>query len=370
MKKSIHRRTFIRNTSLAAGAALALPSIASAVKILGKAERQKAKHVVYCILGGGVRLNETIAQQFGSLMPNLLHGSNPSLEELDLGFEKLSAVLPKPLRASGSLYSNFRYANGVVNHYNATAAAFCGKYANNQLDYRAALSEDSIFDYYNRSRINAGKENKAVWIPNALSAYKEFAGNSKVCSLHPYHEQTLRERTERAVSFFSELPQSRLNEDLRCIAAAAESVQQHQPELLVFNLQSADICHSNYTAYCENLHLADYGIGRLWQIIQNTPGMANNTVLIVAPEHGRDQAPNSISDANKLFGYDHANDVDARNIFCMLAGPADVVAQNCIASNEGQSIDILPTIAHLLGFDHELPLLPGKMLHEALAHAV
>ena len=365
MKKSIHRRTFIRNTSLAAGAALALPSIASAAKILGKAERQKAKHVVYCILGGGVRLNETIAQQFGSLMPNLLHGSNPSFEELDLGFEKLSAVLPKPLRESGSLYSNFRYAKGVVNHYNATAAAFCGKYANNQLDYRAALSEDSIFDYYNRSRINAGKENKAVWIPNALSAYKEFAGNSKACSLHPYHEQTLRERTERAVSFFSELPQSRLNEDLRCIAAAAESVQNHQPELLVFNLQGADICHSNYTAYCENLHLVDYGIARLWEVIQNTPGMANDTVLIVAPEHGRDQEPNSISDQNELFGYDHANETDARKTFCVVAGPERMVAQNRIRTDNVETIDILPSIAHLLGFENVLPSLPGKKLQEA-----
>ena len=109
----------------------------------------------------------------------------------------------------------------------------------------------------------------------------------------------------------------RINEDLRCIAAAAECVQNHQPELLVFNLQGSDICHSNYTAYCENLHLTDYGIARLWEVIQNTPGMANDTVLIVAPEHGRDQYPNSISDQNGLFGYDHANETDARKTFCV-----------------------------------------------------
>jgi arylsulfatase A-like enzyme len=187
------------------------------------------------------------------------------------------------------------------------------------------------------------------------------------CSLHPYHKQTLPERTERAVLLFSELPQSRINEDLRCIAAAAETVQQHQPELLIFNLQGADICHSNYTAYCENLHLADYGLGRLWQIIQNTPGMANNTVLIVAPEHGRNHAPNSISDANNLFGYDHSDDVQARNIFCLIAGPAEIVGQNRVTDYVGESIDILPSIAHLLGFENELDSMPGKILHDAFS---
>ena len=368
MNNSIHRRTFIRNTSLAAGAALTLPSIASAVKILGKADRQKAKHVVYCILGGGVRMNETIGHENGRLMPNLLHGEN--IVRPELGFELLPPVLAKPLRQSATLYTNFNYASGALSHFTASASALCGKYFEHPLDYRDALTDNSLFDFYSSSRTLAGKENKAVWIPNALSNYKSFAGKENGCYVHPYHSETLHQRNERAASFFVELNRMRINEDLRSIAAAAESVQNHQPELLVFNLQGSDICHSNYTAYCENLHLVDYGIARLWEVIQNTPGMANDTVLIVAPEHGRDQYPNSISDQNGLFGYDHANDVDARNIFCMLAGPADVIVQNCIASNEGQSIDILPTIAHLLGFDHELPVLPGKILHEALAHTV
>jgi arylsulfatase A-like enzyme len=157
----------------------------------------------------------------------------------------------------------------------------------------------------------------------------------------------------------------RINEDLRCIAAAADSLQNHQPELLVFNLQGADICHSNYTAYCENLHLADYGIARLWQLIQNTPGMANDTVLIVAPEHGRDQAHNAISDQNELFGYDHANEIDARKMFCVVAGPERMVAQNRIRTDNVETIDILPSIAYLLGFENVLPSLPGKSLKEA-----
>lgn len=363
MRKSLHRRTFIRNTSLAAGAALALPSIASAVKILGKADRQKAKHVVYCILGGGVRMNETIGHQNGRLMPNLLHGAN--VIQPELGFEILPPVLAKPLRQSATLYTNFNYASGALSHFTASASALCGKYFESSLDCRNALAENSVFYYYGSSRILAGKENKAVWIPNALSNYKSFAGKENGCYVHPYHSETLHQRNERAAFFFVELNRMRINEDLRCIAAAAESVQNHQPELLVFNLQGADICHSNYTAYCENLHLTDFGIARLWQLIQNTPEMANNTVLIVAPEHGRDQMPNSISDQNELFGFDHAHETDARKSFCLVAGPAEIITQNHVISEKVESIDILPSIAHLLGFENVLPSLPGKKLQEA-----
>lgn len=364
MNNPIHRRTFIRNTSLAAGAALALPSIASAVKILGKADRQKVNHVVYCILGGGVRINETIAHENGRLMPNLLHGAN--VIQPELGFEILSPVLANPLSESGSLYTNFNYASGALSHFTASASALCGKYFEQPLDYRDALKDASLFDFYSSNRTLSGKENKAVWIPNALSNYKSFAGKENGCYVHPYHSETLHQRNERAASFFVELNRMRINEDLRCIAAAAESVQNHQPELLVFNLQGADICHSNYTAYCENLHLTDYGIARLWEVIQNTPGMANDTVLIVAPEHGRDQEPNSISDQNELFGFDHAHETDARKSFCLVAGPAEMITQNHVISEKVESIDILPSIAHLLGFENELPSLPGKNVQEAL----
>ncbi|MFN5372047.1 MAG: hypothetical protein ACK5B6_11350, partial [Bacteroidia bacterium] len=145
----MQRRTFIRNSGLTAGAALALPTLGSALNLFDKPVNQKAKHVVYCILGGGVRLNETIEQQFGYLMPNLLHSRNSSSRELDLGFEWLPTVLSKPLLASATLYTNFNYAAGPINHFNAALAVLCGKYFQQSLDYRSVLSENSVFDYYN-----------------------------------------------------------------------------------------------------------------------------------------------------------------------------------------------------------------------------
>ena len=183
MNNSIHRRTFIRNTSLAAGAALALPSIASAVEILGKANRQKVKHVVYCILGGGVRNNETIGRKNGRLMPNLLHGAD--VIQPELGFEILQPVMAKPLSESAVLYTNFSYANGALTHFTASASALCGKYFEHPLDYRTLVTESSVFDYFGNSRILADKENKAVWIPNSLSKYHELRRNVKAFHIYP-----------------------------------------------------------------------------------------------------------------------------------------------------------------------------------------
>jgi len=56
-------------------------------------------------------------------------------------------------------------------------------------------------------------------------------------------------------------------------------------------------------------------------------------------------------------------------MFCLLAGPKDVINQNKVVTEKyGETIDIVPTIAHLMGFEDKIPssLLRGKVLNEAL----
>jgi len=46
----------------------------------------------------------------------------------------------------------------------------------------------------------------------------------------------------------------------------------------------------------------------------------------------------------------------AREIFCLVVGPPSVVHQGqVITSVSGESTDIVPAIAHLLGFDQSIP---------------
>ncbi|HAE34675.1 MAG TPA: hypothetical protein PK742_09965 [Chitinophagales bacterium] len=159
--------------------------------------------------------------------------------------------------------------------------------------------------------------------------------------------------------------------DLINITAAWQVLNRFEPELLVINTTNLDICHSDFSSYLSLLHRADYGVGWLWDKILSHPVLANDTIMICIPEHGRNAEPNAILDSNGLFAYDHTSDENSRDIFGLIVGPAGIVNQgHVIGSPEeaaGQAIDIVPTIAHILGFHDELPpfMLSGSVLEGA-----
>lgn len=147
-----------------------------------------------------------------------------------------------------------------------------------------------------------------------------------------------------------------MNGDMFNMFMAGKIIQRFKPELTVVNMQDIDVCHSNFTSYCNNIRRADFALSKLWQTIQSTPGMQDNTILIVAPEHGRNLAPNTLVDQNGRYALDHTSDEMSRRIFTLVVGPSGKVVQNQVISNEmGQSVDIVPTIAKILGFYDEVP---------------
>ena len=164
------------------------------------------------------------------------------------------------------------------------------------------------------------------------------------------------------------------NGDMFNIFYAEEIIKEFQPELLVVNMQDVDVCHFEYTAYANNLRKADFAVAHLWDTIQSTPGMANDTILIVVPEHGRNQQPNTLIDAYGRYAIDHtaidqSGDQMSREIFCLVCGPPNVVRQGQeINQVVGESIDLVPTIAKVLGFDTDIPasvIPPGSYLGDA-----
>lgn len=158
-----------------------------------------------------------------------------------------------------------------------------------------------------------------------------------------------------------------MNNDMLNIHFGTKILQEFKPELMVINMQGVDIGHFDFTKYVNNMRLADFALYKLWDAIQNTPGLANDTVLIVAPEHGRNQLPNSVIDTYGRYALDHNNDQMSREIFCLIVGPPGVVKQNqVITSITGESVDVVPTIANLLGFDTDMPpIVDGRHLNEA-----
>tara|TARA_B110000444_G_scaffold214981_1_gene212649 strand:+ start:1133 stop:2440 length:1308 start_codon:yes stop_codon:yes gene_type:complete len=158
------------------------------------------------------------------------------------------------------------------------------------------------------------------------------------------------------------------NNDMRTVNFAERIIKEYKPELLVVNMQDVDIAHDNFTAYANNLQKADYALGHLWNTIQSTAGMAEDTILIAMPEHGRNLEGNGLYDAYGRQALDHTNDEMSRETFALVLGPNGVVVQDQVFANEkGESIDIVPTIANVLGFDNDIPsgLINGNVLSES-----
>ncbi|MCS7086730.1 MAG: alkaline phosphatase family protein, partial [Bacteroidia bacterium] len=166
---------------------------------------------------------------------------------------------------------------------------------------------------------------------------------------------------------------SMINTDLYNVFIAEKVIEEFKPELLVLNMTDTDICHQNFTEYLNNLRKADWAVSHLWNFIQSTPGMAGDTVMVLVPEHGRNLEPNTIIDSYGRAAVDHTGDPTSREIFCMFVGPQGVIPHGRVvgdASNPvGESIDVVKTIAELLGFGPEIPagMLKGRVLEEALA---
>jgi hypothetical protein len=163
---------------------------------------------------------------------------------------------------------------------------------------------------------------------------------------------------------------SGMSGDMFNVFAAEKVIERFKPELLVVNMQDVDIGHTNFTSYCDNMRKADYSVAHMWQTIQSTPGMSNNTIMIVVPEHGRNELPNTVLDAYGRYALDHNNDAMSREIFCLVVGPSGKVMQNQVISTiEGQTVDVIPSIAKILGFYTDIPggMLEGMPLNQAFA---
>ena len=80
---------------------------------------------------------------------------------------------------------------------------------------------------------------------------------------------------------------------------------------------------------------------------------------------------NNLADQNGLGAYDHTGDANSRRVFTLIVGPSDKVKHGQVLGTQGnpaaESIDVIPTIAHILGFNDDIPFnaLPGRVLTEA-----
>jgi hypothetical protein len=268
---------------------------------------------------------------------------------------------------------------GAYSHLNySTYAGYGADYGANYIQPASIISQEG-FDNLGNSRVyNNTEEEKIKALRGFCDAHFSSQYNGAANSITNTEEDKKEIEAfinqcfiEAAAGQFNDpwgVGGGLYNNDMRTVNFAERIIQEYKPELLVVNMQDVDIAHDNFTAYANNLQKADYALGHLWNTIQSTAGMAEDTILIAMPEHGRNLEGNGLYDAYGRQALDHTNDEMSRETFALVLGPNGVVVQDQVFANEkGESIDIAPTIANVLGFDNDIPggLLNGNVLTES-----
>jgi hypothetical protein len=344
-----------------------------------------------------------------------------------------SSPLPQALQNYGTLFKKFRYREGPTGHFNGHTVAMTGLYTTNDIVIKANPKVPTIFEYYRKHNSPQQTALNSWWVSNTLGPYPALnysiapgygaayganfiaptsiysgAGQASIQNiLNLSNNETdamnkmrgfVNQNFNKAYvdgaagvtnteadaaminTFISDMflqftpnpwgiAPTIMSNDMYNIYFAEEILKKFKPELLVVNMQDVDVCHFNFTQYANNLRKADYSVAHLWNTIQTTPGLANDTILIIAPEHGRNLDGNNSIDSYGRPALDHTADVNllqgdqtAREIFCMVVGPASTVKQGQVFSPDpsvdpffGESTDIVPAMANILGFDVNIP---------------
>jgi hypothetical protein len=425
------RKEFIKNAALTAAGGIVMPYILPSGRLFAATGSRRANHVVFCLFAGGVRNLESVMKAEGNLMRNMLNGTESISADIAPGIINLPTIAPTPLQNLGTLFKDFRYASGPTGHYNGHTTAITGKYSDQSIQLKQPPKYPTIFEYYRKHNSPTTSALNAWWVSNQLGPYpylnysmydgygSAFGANmiqpSGIFNSGSITElgnplslsQIEKSKCDMMRQFMNgqfKIPQAAVSSGIVNTPADAEHLQtflntqiasvaggftdpwgtgfmsgdmvniyfgievmkEFKPELMVINMTDIDIAHFDYTKYASAISTADYALYKLWDAIQTTPGMAGDTVLIVVPEHGRNQAPNSVIDAYGRYALDHNNDAMSRQIFCLMAGKGVRQGQT-ISQTEGQSVDVVPTIANILGFDNEIPfgILDGQVLNQA-----
>lgn len=165
---------------------------------------------------------------------------------------------------------------------------------------------------------------------------------------------------------------------------AERILRRFKPAVMAVSLLDIDQCHADFNAYLRAQVIADACVRHLWDTIQSTDGLRDQTTLLVLPEHGRHLFMNGQNpDSLGRSGIDHGQGDDGdRDVFLLALGP-DIkpgavidktgVQQDGRTSGRYESIDATLSAATLLGYGDlmaqnlkGLGLRPGLVIQEML----
>ncbi|MEZ4295230.1 MAG: twin-arginine translocation signal domain-containing protein [Polyangiaceae bacterium] len=164
---------------------------------------------------------------------------------------------------------------------------------------------------------------------------------------------------------------------------AERILKRFQPHVMMLSLFDVDQAHADFNAYLMGQVLVDACVRHLWETIQSTDGLKDETALIVLPEHGRQLFFNGNNpDSLGRSGLDHGGGDDGdRDVWMLALGPdfkpgvysPTGVEQEGRTSGRYETIDAIATAATILGTGDAMKsaledrdLRPGLLIEDIL----
>lgn len=359
---SFNRRNFLR-TVTGAGAASA---IFGASPLRGFVAPRKKK-VVVVTFGGGARDDETFMPDGQENIPHLL----------------------KELIPQATFFTQV-VNRGILGHYVATASIVTGAYETFNNFASVPPDNPTVFEYFRRdlkrpatdcwvvapsngfARIGESGHKSfgpgmgaGVLLPKRLLSAAIPAGSDDEQYRHllndnyetPLFAPTLTGKQielaqmvdllKLSASDFATHARSLASADELSVYVAKHLMAQLSPSLLWVTLHDIDVAHSGtFSLYIDGIRRCDRLCAELWQAIQQNPEYADQTTMFILPDFGRDS---DIESGGNGFQHHRTGDAVSRTTWMMVLGPG--IRQNVVVDRPVESIDLVPTIGSILGFD-------------------
>lgn len=354
---SLSRRRFLQ---MAAGTATAASLRTSGLRA---AALPPAPRTVVVTFGGGARDEETFAPEGQQYIPRIL-----------------SELIPQ------ATFFTQVVNRGILGHYVATASLATGNYETFNNFAPVSPRNPTLFEYY---RHDLRRPSTDAWVvapsngfngigQSTNSAYagqgatvvlpKLLLGRSLAGSTVHDYERLLRDNYESPVALppgpdadktvheiadtmrlsikdFAAHARTVASADELSLFLAHHILREVSPRLLWVTLHDMDVAHSGaFSLYTEAIVRTDSICADLWRAIQSEPEYKGRTNLFILPDFGRD----SDTDAGgNGFQHHRTGDALSRTTWMMALGPG--IRENVTVDRPVESIDLVPTLAHLLG---------------------
>jgi hypothetical protein len=210
------------------------------------------------------------------------------------------------------------------------------------------------------------------WSDDAFRAKPEENAQIREHLASVYSDKTYNAYYPQSIGIGAAGPDNRTRRTLDALTIyhAERVLTRFKPSVMAISLLDIDDCHDDYNGYLRGQVVADALARHLWEHIQTTDGLKNQTALIIMPEHGRHLFHNGQNtDSLGRSGIDHGQGDDGdRNVWMLALGPdfkpgtiveRTNVTQEGRASGRFESIDATYTAASLLGY--------GDLMKQGLA---